>query len=106
MLVVPPDPLIGDLERTGLRLGFIHRLLDRPARGAFAHFDCHTGLLRGRHAGRLRSACCSILTRSLRTTSPLKSVSSEVPRIDKPCSGSMTSTLEPKAPNTLAERST
>jgi hypothetical protein len=29
----------------------------------------------------------------VRTTSPLKSLSSEVPRHDKPCAGALTSTL-------------
>ena len=47
MLVVPRDPLLGDLARAGWRLGCIHRLLDRPARGALVHFDGHPGLLRG-----------------------------------------------------------
>ena len=42
------DQLIGDLHRAGFGLGLIHCVFDRPARGAFAHFDYCTGDSGGR----------------------------------------------------------
>src|SRR5215510_9180729 len=106
LLVVPAHQWRRHLLGSRLGFGGIHRLLDSPARGALTYLDRHTGL-RGRKQRRLaQSACSAIWTKSLRTTSPLKSLSSEVPRDDKPCAGSITSTLYPKAPNTRAERRT
>jgi hypothetical protein len=52
MLVVPRDQLLGHLERSGVGLGCIYRLLDRSARGARAPFDHDTGFL-GRARSRL-----------------------------------------------------
>ena len=48
----------------------------------------------------------SNFTNSLRSTSPLIHLSSEVPRQERPCSGSHPSMLYPKAPHTAADRST
>jgi hypothetical protein len=59
----------------------------------------------GQRRGSLRCTGSSSFTTSLRSTSPRLSRSSEGPCSDKPCSGSQTATLEPKAPNTAAERS-
>ena len=47
----------------------------------------------GTRTGSSRSTWFSSFTNSLRSTSPLRSLSSEVPRSAKPCSGSRTSTL-------------
>ena len=50
VLVIPRDPLSGDLKRSAVGRGVIHRLLDRSARGALADCDHHTGFLgRSRH---------------------------------------------------------
>src|SRR4051794_29002983 len=85
LLVVPAHSLRRDLLGSRLGFSFIHVLLDGPARSALTHFDHHAGSGGGRGVGWCTSACCSIWTQSLRTTSPLKSLSSEVPRSDKPC---------------------
>ena len=47
MLVVPAHQLRRDLLGSRLGFGFIHGLLDGPARGALTHFDRHAGLRRG-----------------------------------------------------------
>jgi hypothetical protein len=47
LLVVPAYQVCGDVVRSGFGLGGIYGLLDGPPRGALAHFDRHTGLLRG-----------------------------------------------------------
>jgi len=84
----------------GSRLGFscIHGLLDGPARSALTHFDRHAGLRRGQRRRRRTSTCCSIWTKSLRTTSPLKSLSSEVAAQRQAMRRSITSTLYPRPP--------
>src|SRR4051812_11329745 len=43
MLVVPAHQLRRDLLGSRRRFGFIHGLLDSPARGALAYFDRYTG---------------------------------------------------------------
>jgi hypothetical protein len=62
------------------------------------------GACRGLRADGLRSAGVALWTKSVRPTSPRKRWASEVPRHDKPCAGSLPSTLAPKAPHTRAER--
>ena len=63
------------------------------------------GACAGLAPGWLRSTACGILPKRLRPTSPRKRWSSAGPRPDKPCAGATTSTREPKAPQTRAERS-
>jgi hypothetical protein len=59
----------------------------------------------GRGVGWHPSAGCSLWTTSVRTPSPLKRVSSAVPRHDQPCAGALPSPLSPKAPHPRAARS-
>ena len=83
MLVVPADQLLGDLESPGFAAR-IHGLLTARREARSRTLTATLGSFAGLSTGWLRSTSCSILTKSLRTTSPLKSLSSEVPRNDKP----------------------
>src|SRR5205085_1006227 len=56
-------------------------------------FTAWLGSQGGRRRGSVRAPCFSSCTNSLRNTSPLLNLSSEVPRQESPCSGSNTSRL-------------
>jgi len=84
MLVVPLDQVIGDLQGAMSASASSTTCLTarREARSRTVTATLGTSTGRGEHW--LRSTGCAIVTKSLRTTSPLKSLSSEVPRTETP----------------------